>query len=70
MAKKYILVVRDKIHTNKPNTDGTLKTLDCYYESPVFNAEGTQEDLNAAINKYQQEFKHFINWSAELIEVK
>ena len=70
MLKKYVLVIRDEISTSKPKTDETLKMLDCYYESPIFNAEGTQEDLNAAIEKYQQDFKHFKNWSAELVEVK
>ena len=53
MQKQYILVVRDTISTIKPNTDETLKVLDCYYESPTFYAEGTQEELNATIDKYQ-----------------
>ena len=70
MKKSYILVVRDKISTSKANTDETLKNLNCYYESPVFYAEGTQEDLDAAIDRYQQDFKHFKSWNAELVERK
>lgn len=70
MQKQYILVVRDTIFTSKPNTDETLKVLDCYYKSPVFYAEGTQEDLNSAIYKYQINFENFKNWTAELVEVK
>lgn len=69
MLKNYTLVVRDEISTNKPITDETLKALDCYFESPVFEAEGTEEELNIAIEKYKQNFEHFKNWSAELVSV-
>lgn len=70
MFKKYVLIVRDNIYTSKPRTDETLKTLNCYYESPMFYAEGTREDLNNAIDKYRQNFKDFKNWNAELVELK
>ena len=70
MLKKYILVARNKICTSKPQTDETLKTLDCYYESPMFYAEVTREDLNNSIDKYRQNFKDFKNWNAELVELK
>ena len=69
MLKKYILVVRDNISTPKPKTDETLKTLDCYYQSSEFTSDGTQEHLNAAIDEHQHNFKHFIDWTAELVEV-
>lgn len=51
MLKNYTLVVCDEISTNKPITDETLKALDCYFESPVFEAEGTEDDFNIAIEK-------------------
>ena len=70
MTRKYALVVRDEIYTSRPKTDETLKRLDCYYESPVFSANGTEKDLNAAIEKYRSEFARFIDWTAELVEVK
>lgn len=69
MQKQYFLVVRDEIATSKVKTDETLKALDCYYQSPEFLSDRTQESLNAVIEKYQQDFKHFINWTAELVEV-
>jgi hypothetical protein len=70
MKTKYILIVRDEISTNKPITDETLKALDCYFESPVFDAEGTENDLNIAIEKYKRNFEHFKNWSAELVKAQ
>ena len=69
MLKKYVLVVRDRIITNKPNTDETLRTLGCYYKSPVFYADGTWQSLDKALNQFHHHFKHFIGWSAEMIEV-
>ena len=68
--KKYVLIVRDNISTTSPQTDETLNILDCYYKSPEFLSDGTQDSLNAAIDKYQSNFNHFKKWSAELVEVK
>ena len=70
MIKQYILIVRDKIITPKPNTDETLKQLNCYYQSPVFTAEENLTTIDFAIEKYHEHFKHFIDWSAELVEVQ
>ena len=69
MLKKYVIVVRDEIITNKPSTDETFRTLDCYYESPIFYAEGTWQSLDKALDQFYHYFKHFISWSAQLVEV-
>ena len=69
MLKKYVLIVRDKITISKPNTYETYKRMDCYYESPMFYADGTLQSFDKAFDYFCHEFKHFIDWSAELIEV-
>lgn len=70
MLKKYVVVVREKIGTIKPDTDEMLRNLDCYYESPIFYAEGTWQSLDKALDRFYHHFKHFIRWSAELVEVQ
>ena len=70
MTKKYVLVVRDKIITPKPNTDETLKRLDCYYQSPEFTLDVNSASVEEIIEKYRHHFSHFRDWSAELVEVQ
>ena len=70
MQKQYVLVVHDEILTNRPLTDEVLKNLDCYYESPVFFSNETWQSMDKAIDKFYHHFKHFIKWSAKLVEVQ
>ena len=70
MQKQYVLVVHDEILTNRPLTDEVLKNLDCYYESPIFYAEGTWQSFDKALDRFYHHFKLFIGWPAELIEVQ
>ena len=71
MTKKYVLVVRDKIITlTKPNTDDTLKRLDCHYQSPEFTLDVNFASIEDVIEKYQHHFSYFLDWSAELVEVQ
>lgn len=69
MSRKYILVVRDAISTRKACTDNDLKCLDCYYESPEFLWDGTFASLNALIDRFYENFRHFRSWRAELVAV-
>jgi hypothetical protein len=69
MLKKYVIVVRDKISIGKQNTDEALINLNCYYKSPVFFADGTWQSFDKALDEFYHHFKHFIGWSAEMIEV-
>lgn len=68
--QKYMLIVRDKIITPHPCADEDLKRLDCYYESPIFFSDGTIASFQAAIERYYKHFKHFFDWSAELVAVE
>ena len=68
--QKYMLVVRDKIILPRPCTDEDLKCLDCYYESPVFSANGSISSFQDAIERYYTHFKHFFDWTAELVAVE
>lgn len=71
MTKKYVLVVRDKIITlTKPNTDETLKRLDCHYQSPEFTLDVNSASAEKVIEKYRHHFSHFRDWNAELVEVQ
>ena len=70
MEKKYIIIARDKICTPNPDTDDTLRALDCYYQSPVFLSDGTEKSLEAALDKYQAYFEHFKYPTIEFVEVK
>ena len=70
MTKKYVLVVRDKIITFKPKTDETLKFFDCYYQSPAFTLDVNSAPIDYVIDKFQHNFRHFLDWNAELVEVQ
>ena len=70
MLKKYVIIVRGKIGTKKPKSDETHQRLNCYYKSPVFLADGTWQSFDKALDSYYHHFKHFIGWSAELVEVQ
>lgn len=64
MKKRYRLIVRDKICTG---TD--LECLNCIYRSPIFLWGGTLDALDAIIDSYQEQFSHFIDWTAIVTEV-
>ena len=67
--KSYILIVRDGIHLSRIKTDAALQTVDCYYQSPVFEADGTLAAFDQAIDYFQPNFSHFVDWCAEIVAV-
>ena len=67
--KRYILVVRDELYPLRRKTDEGLKMLDCYYQSPIFESDGSLTDLDKKIDYFQPDFSHFIHWTAEIIAV-
>lgn len=40
---KYKLIVRCQLIMGRPVTDDDRKVLDCYYETPVFEADNDRE---------------------------
>jgi hypothetical protein len=69
MKRKYILIVRDKIHSLQPNTDESLACLDCLYKSSTFTWNGSLSAANAIIDKYYESFSHMIDWTATFVPV-
>ena len=41
--QKYKSIVRGQLIMGRPVTDDDRKTLDCYYETPVFKADSDRE---------------------------
>ena len=51
------VIVRDNIiMPDIIPTDTDLEALDCYYESPVFFADGSIASFQAAIERYYEQF--------------
>ena len=67
--KQYILIVRDEIHFPRTKTDEALQAIDGYYQSPVFEADGTLSAFDQAIDCFQPNFSHFRNWTGEIMAV-
>jgi hypothetical protein len=70
MLKKYIMIVRDEIRMPSPRNDEILETFGCYYKSPVFLADGSLASFDREIDKLYERFRHFLKWTAEIIEVE
>ena len=51
--KKYKLIVRSQICMGRPVTDYDRKTLDCYYETPVFYANSNAGDMRIIEAAYE-----------------
>ena len=69
MSRKYTLIVRDKICMLSPATDSVLEVYKCYYKSPTFWWDGSLAEINAIIDGHQESFRHFIDWTAEVVPV-
>ena len=65
--KRYVLVVRDTIYSSTIKTDEMLKEFGCYYQSPVFLADGTDASFDKAMDYFYSKFSHFFNWRAEIV---
>ena len=50
---KYKLIVRCQLIMGRPVTDEDRKALDCYYESPVFDANSSFEDAEIIDKAYE-----------------
>lgn len=70
MLKKYVLIVRDRIILRKLCTDEALACLDCYYKSPAFLWDGTLSSLDTIIDRFQEHFSHFYDWTADVVDVE
>lgn len=50
---KYKLIVRCQLIMGRPVTDEDRKALDCYYETPVFDANNSSEDTEIIDKAYE-----------------
>lgn len=50
---KYKLIVRCQLNMGRPVTDDDRKALDCYYETPVFYADSSYEDVEIVDKAYE-----------------
>lgn len=71
---KYKLIVRCQLNMGRPVADEDRKALDCYYESPVFDANSSFEDaeiIDTAYELYCAEKPEFrFLESVELVQVE
>ena len=66
---QYILVVRDTIYSPTIKTDDGRLALCCYYQSPIFESDGSLTDFDKKIDYFHSDFSHFINWTSEIVAV-
>ena len=52
--KNYYIIVRSQINMGRPVTDQDLRAMDCYYESPVFQANPNKEIVEIVEEAYMQ----------------
>lgn len=64
---QFCLIVRDRISLPKQQTDDDLKCMNCYYVSPVFSWNGSLSSLDAILDSFQKDFRHFFDWTATVI---
>lgn len=51
---EYRLIVRCQLLMGRPITDDDRKVLDCYYETPTFNANSNCEDAEIIDEAFEQ----------------
>ena len=51
---KYKLIVRCQLLMKRPVTNDDRKALDCYYETPVFDADSNRESTEIIDEAYEQ----------------
>lgn len=51
---KYKLIVRCQLLMKRPVTDDDRKALDCYYETPIFDADSNRESTEIIDEAYEQ----------------
>ena len=52
--QKYKLIVRGQLIMGQPITDDDRKALDCYYETPIFEADSDRERVEIVEEAYEQ----------------
>ena len=67
IQNQFRLIVRDRICMSRQQTDDDLKTMNCFYESPVFSWDGSLSSLDTIIDVLQKDFNHFIDWTATVV---
>ena len=50
---KYKLIVRCQLIMGRPVTDEVRKALDCYYETPIFDANSSCENIEIIEEAYE-----------------